>query len=294
MTTQTMRQRFASVASDLLATDSRTAVALADIGTRDFDLGSARVINVGIREQALIGVAAGLALSGLRPIAHSYTPFLVERPFEQLKIDLSHQGLGAVLVSIGASFDAASEGRTHQSPQDVALLATLPDWTIHVPGHPNEVETMLRAAIKSDDRVYIRLAEDRNAQAYPVTQQLLRVKTGSEDALTVIAVGPMLDYVLEATEGRNATVLYASTIRPFDGAGLRSTVSRPEVILVEPYLEGTSAAEVSHHLQDLPHRLLSIGVPNTEHRRYGTRHDHTAAHGLDVAGLRSRIDRFLS
>ena len=146
----TMRQSFATTANELLDSDPRVAITLADIGVRDFDL-SDRVVNVGIREQALIGVTAGLALAGLRPIAHSYTPFLIERPFEQIKLDFAHQGLGAVLVSIGASFDAAKEGRTHQSPGDVALLASLPGWTIHVPGHPDEVEAMLRTAARSDD-----------------------------------------------------------------------------------------------------------------------------------------------
>ena len=137
-----MRQRFNTVTTSLLDTDPRAALVLADIGAANFEP-SDRVVNVGIREQAMIGAAAGLALSGLRPIAHSYTPFLIERAFEQIKLDFGHQRLGAVLVSIGGSFDAAREGRTHQAPGDVALISTLPGWTVHVPGHPDEVEAML-------------------------------------------------------------------------------------------------------------------------------------------------------
>ena len=82
------------------------------------------MINVGIREQAMIGIAGGLALAGYRPVAHTYAPFLVERPFEQIKVGLEHQDVGAVLVSIGGSYDDLPRGRTHQSPGDVALLDT--------------------------------------------------------------------------------------------------------------------------------------------------------------------------
>lgn len=295
MKTQTMRQCFSAVTNNLLATDQRIAVALADIGVGNINAADHpdRVINVGIREQLLIGASAGLALSGLRPIAHSYAPFLIERPFEQIKLDLSHQDLGAILVSIGGSFDAAAEGRTHQAPGDVALMATLPDWTIHVPGHPEEVEALLRGAAGSDDRVYIRLGEDTNSRGYPVAGNLIQVRTGTARGATAIAVGPMLDRVVAATEHLDINVAYAATVRPFDASTLRRVARGPEVILVEPYLEGTSAAEVSAALRDHPHRLLSIGVPNTEHRHYGTRHHHAAAHGLDVAGLRSRIEAFL-
>jgi transketolase len=103
----------------------------------------------------------------------------------------------------------------------------------------------------------------------------------------------MLDRVVAATSDWDVTVLYAATVRPFDRAGLRAAVSGNEVVLVEPYLEGTSAAEVSATLPDRPIRLLSIGVPNTEHRRYGSRQQHETAHRLDEAGLRNRISGFL-
>src|SRR5689334_25401639 len=128
-----MRDHFYRSAAAALEDDDRVAVVLAEIGVSQMPR-HPRLYNVGIREQLMIGVAAGLSLEGYRPVAHSYTPFLVERPWEFLKLDLGHNDLGAVLVSIGASYDAARAGRTHQAPEDVALVAALPGWTIHVPG----------------------------------------------------------------------------------------------------------------------------------------------------------------
>ncbi|MEV7927555.1 transketolase C-terminal domain-containing protein [Kitasatospora sp. NPDC088264] len=294
----TMRDRFIDVTSRLLDEDPRLAVVLADISAAAFAPAQQRhpdrVVNVGIREQLLIGAAGGLALTGMRPIAHTFASFLVERPFEQVKLDLVHQGVGAVLVSAAGSYDWPAGGRTHMSPGDVALLDTLPDWTVHVPGHPDEAERLLRHAVADGDRnVYVRLSEHRNAQALPVEAgRFTTVRQGSRGV--VIAVGPMLDAVLAATEGLDATVLYAATVRPFDAAGLRAAVGeRADVVLVEPYLAGTSANEAHAALADRPHRVLGLGVPREEHRHYGSIPEHLTAYGLDAASLRERIGTFL-
>ncbi len=295
---RTMRERFYSVAAELLDEDPRVAIVMADIGLGylaaygSFERHPRRAINVGIREQLMVSTAAGMALEGLRPIAHSFTPFLIERSFEQVKLDFGHQGVGGILVSVGASHDWTEGGRTHQSPGDVALMSTLPDWTIHVPGHPDEAEHILRAAAKRDDAVYIRLSEARNHDAHPEGIDALTVmRRGSPGAPTVLAVGPMLTPVLEATADLDATVLYTATPRPLDVDTLRGALTGTDLVLVEPYLEGTSAGAVTAALADRPIRLLSIGVPPAELRRYGTRQDHDRALGLDAAGIKARIAR---
>ncbi len=290
-----MRDRFIDATTDLLE-DPRTAVVLADISAEPFEPAAGRypgrVINVGIREQLMLSVAGGLALSGLRPVAHSYAPFLVERAFEQIKLDLVHQGVSAVLVSVGASYDWAEGGRTHHAPGDVALLDTLPDWTVQVPGHLDEVTPLMRAAMHTDDSVYLRLSMRQNAAAWPAALDghLAVVREGTGAA--VIAVGPMLDQVLAATEGLDVTVAYAVTVRPFDTAGLRA-LGHDRIVLVEPYLAGTSSRVVTGALADTPHRLLALGVGREEPRRYGTAADHDRLYGLDPAGLRRSISAFL-
>lgn len=293
----TMRKRFEQVTSALLDADPLLAVVLADIGAAQFEPARRRhpdrVINLGIREQLLISVAGGLALTGMRPIAHTFASFLVERPFEQIKLDLGHQDVGAVLVSAGASYDDPAYGRTHLAPGDVALLDTLPDWTVHVPGHPDEAEQLLRDAATASGRVYLRLSDLANSRALAGPGGGFTVLRSGR-AGTIIAVGSLADSVLAATAGLDVTVLYAATVRPFDGAALRATLGAPAVVVVEPYLAGTSVAAATEALSDLPHRVLGLGVGRDELRRYGTAAEHQAAHGLDLASLRERITTFLN
>lgn len=297
--TTTMRERFTDTVADVLDTDPRAAVVLAEISADRFAEAALRhperVINIGIREQAMVGVAGGLALTGMRPVLHSITPFLVERPFEQLKLDLSHQGTGAIAVSTGASYDYPGAGRTHMAPGDVALIDTLPGWTAHVPGHPDEVEALLRREFSRDGPAYLRLSERRNDEALVTGPGMRRLRSGR--AGVVLAVGPMLRPVLAATADLDVTVLYAATVRPFDAAGLRDAVlgSAPDVVLVEPYLRGTSAHEVDAVLQDIPHRVRSLGVRrDTELRAYGSADEHEAAHGLAPAEIGAAVRGFLA
>lgn len=296
-----MREIFAATVAQAIERDPRVAIVLADISAGMFRRSAldhpGRVINLGIREQAMIDVAGGLALTGMRPIVHSYAPFLIERPFEQIKIGLNHQDVGAILVSIGGSYDAAEEGRTHQAPEDVALIDTLPGWTIRVPGHPDEVRNALEQDVPGEGRVYLRLSGTSNRAALPVRSRLHVVRTGSpRSAGVVVAVGPMLDRVLEATADLDVTVAYTATVRPFDREGLSALTAaagNADVLLVEPYLRGTSAHEVSEALADRRHRQLSLGVArDTESRAYGTPAEHARAHGLDTEGIAKSAREF--
>jgi transketolase len=291
-----LREQFVITASDLIRTDPRVAVVLAEITAAQFrpvaDDHPERVVNVGIREQLLVSAGAGLALAGLRPIVHSFGAFVVERAWEQVKLDFGHQDLGGILVGSYGSYDWPAGGRTHQAPGDVALLDTLRDWTIHVPGHPAELDRQLRGAALGDDRVYLRVGDGQNPEPIGTADgRLTVIREGSRG--TVVAVGPTLHKVLPATEGLDVTVLYASTVRPFDQETLRQTLTAPNVIMVEPYLAGTSAAEIARVLSDLPHRQLGLGVGDPDTHRYGEPDDHDRLHGLDPAGLRSSITRFL-
>ncbi|MDT5025236.1 MAG: transketolase [Micromonosporaceae bacterium] len=290
-----MREAFYAEVTDLIDDDPRTALVLADISAAALADAAQRhpdrVLNVGIREQLMVSVAGGLALTGMRPIAHSYAAFLIERAWEQVKLDLTHQEVGAILVSVGASYESSSAGRTHHSPGDVALLDTLDGWTVHVPGHPDEVRPALRGAARHDNPVYLRLASQHNDRPHPTDGRLVALRRGTR--AFVVAVGPMLDPVLAATAGLDVTVAYTGTPRPFDTEGLRDLAweisGAPAVVIVEPYLAGTSAHVVTRALAAVPHRLLCLGVGRQDLHRFGTIADHDAAHSLTPGAIRAAL-----
>lgn len=294
-----MREQMARTITDLMDGDPRLAVVLCDISVGLFAEAAAkhpsRVVNLGIMEQTAVSLAAGLALEGFVPVVHSIAPFVVERPFEQIKDDFSYQGLGGNFVSIGASHDYASDGMTHQAPGDVAILKTLPRMEIVVPGTPAEFDALFRESYADGAPTYFRTSAQVNQTSRPVRfGQLHVIRTGP--AATVIAIGPMLDRVVEACAGLDVSIAYCTTVAPFDAAGLRELVgeSRAPLLLVEPYYAGTGVADVVAALAPAPVRVEAMGVPRRVVSNYGTAEEHDAALGLTAAGVRARLDELLA
>jgi transketolase len=277
--------------------DPRVAIVLAEISTGQFGRALRshpdRAINVGIMEQAMVGVAAGFAMEGFLPVVHTITPFLVERPLEQIKLDFGYQGLQGTFISVGGSYDYTSEGFTHHSPGDVQVMLTVPGMEVLAPGAPDELDRLFRATYADGHATYLRTSIGTNEESRPVEFGRLDVVRRGESA-TVIAVGPMLDRTLAAIDGLDVTVLYVTTVSPFDVNGLaREAADAAEVIVVTPFLEGTLMPLLAPALAHRPSRFQSIGVGRDVLREYGTPQDHDQARGLDTAGIRERIARFL-
>jgi len=294
-----MRERMSEVVNHLLETDPKTALVLADISASYFrearERFPHRVVNVGIMEQTAVSVAAGFALEGYHPIVHSITPFVVERPYEQIKLDFCYQGLGGTLISTGASYDYGTDGMTHQGPGDVSILKTLPTMQVCVPGTADEFEALLRQTYDNGAPTYIRTSVQQNKASRTVHFGELHLEREGREGI-VIAVGPMLDRTLGAVEGLDLTVLYATTVAPFDADALRRAVATAtaNVILVEPYYEGGLVHDVVQALRDVPARIETIGVPHRILDKYGPPERMDREVGLTVDGIRARITSFLN
>ena len=296
-TREPMRRAAAEAIVDLFHEDERTAIVLAEISTDLFEPAfrhdPRRAVNVGIMEQTMVGVAAGFALEGFRPVVHTIAPFLAERALEQVKLDFGYQRLEGLFVSTGASYDYSASGMTHHAPGDVAALSTVPGLEAIVPGTRDEAAALVRATHGNGRPTYLRTTSAENAVARQRPPGGLSVERRGRGP-TVIAVGPMLDRTLAALDGVDATVLYATTAVPLDAETLAAEAGpSAEVVVVEPFYEGTLAAQVAAALAHRPTRLLSVGVPREAIHAYGTVADHDRALGLDTSGIRARLVRFL-
>lgn len=286
-----MRQHMIDTLNTMLIEDERLVVVLADISASRFTPHK-RLFNLGIMEQSMISVAAGLAMENLIPVVHTFAPFLVERPLEQLKDDFCYQRLGGNFISTGASYDYSEEGMTHQGPGDVQALLGLPGMQIVIPGTALEFERLFRQTYANGAPTYYRLGLRSNQDEHPADFGKLTVIQRGH-AGTIIAVGPMLGLTLQTVAGLDVTVLYCTTIEPFDGETLRQECVNERIVLVEPYYTGALTTNIMAAMQRRPVCIETIGVPHEVLSRYGTPEQHEEALGLTPQGIHQRIADFL-
>src|SRR3954453_8939364 len=209
-----MRKAFGTTVSDLLEHDDRVAVVLAEISTSYFERATAalpdRVINVGIMEQTMVGVAAGFAMEGFLPIAHSLSPFMAERAYEQLKVGFGYQGLGGTFVGAGGSYDYASSGGAHHAPADVGVMLGIPGMEVLIPGNGDEMDALLRSTYANGSPTYIRAGVATNAEPHPGEPGRVEGGRAGGEAATLLVFGPMLDRTIAACEGLDVTVAYTT------------------------------------------------------------------------------------
>ena len=280
---------------DAIRSDPNTALLLVDIGVYPFrDLLAdypERVKNIGIFEPGTVGIAAGLALAGITPTVYGITPFIVERAYEQLKLDFVYQKLGGNFITTGASYDFSTLGYSHYCPEDVALLYQLPGMEILTPGTPAQFVTLWDACRADGRPSYFRLTDHASASDVKVEFGKAAVlKDGS--SATVVCVAETLDRTLAACRDLDVTVLYYATLQPFDHATLRAHL-KEKLVVCEPFFEGTTAEILLPALAGKRVSVESIGVPREVIRNYGTKEEKDDFYGLTENAIRERILNFV-
>ncbi len=291
-----MRKQLAQTALSLLEKDEKFIVLLGDIGVfgfkKAFETFPSRVYNIGILEQSTVGVAAGLSMSGLIPMMHTIAPFLVERCVEQLKDDFCYQKLGGNFVSVGGSYDYAALGATHHCPGDIGILKNIPGMEIVIPGTATEFDSLFNQAYSNGNPTYFRLSEKENAGNNDVKFGKANVIQKGSKA-TVIAVGHMLDKVIDACKDEDVTILYYTTISPFDEETLKKNCVSGKILLCEPYYTGGLAFDIISALKPTPISIDTVGVPHQILNHYGKMEEHDEHLKITSSEIKRKLKNLL-
>lgn len=230
-----------------------------------------RLVNVGIAEQNLVGVSAGLASAGKIPFACGASCFLTGRALEQVKVDLGYSRHNVKLCGMSSGMAYGELGPTHHSIEDLAWTRAIANLTVIVPADPVETGQAVRAAAAIDGPVFLRVSRlpvpaVHGADARFEIGRAVTLRVGSD--VTIVAAGVTVSRALDAAglleaDGISAAVLNLSTIRPLDRDSIVAAARRGPIVTVEEHTVygglGSAVAEVvvtSH-----PVRMRLLGVP---------------------------------
>jgi len=258
-----------------------------DIGNRLFDKfkanHAARFFNCGVAEANMMGVAAGLAMNGLRPVAYTIAPFVTTRCLEQIRTDVCYHEAPVTIVAVGAGLAYSGLGPTHQACEDIAFLRALPNMVVICPGDAYEVRSALRAAMKQDRPAYIRLGKKGEPLVHrgPLDDfqigKAITIADGKDVCL--LSTGNILPEAIEAAQkleqqGISAAVVSFHTVKPLDEDCLEQVFDRFALVatLEEHSLIGGFGAAVAEWLVDSrtrPRQFIRFGTPDAFFKKSG-------------------------
>lgn len=272
-----MRNTFVNALCDLAEQDERVWLLCGDLGYSVLERFSERFpnryINMGVAEQNMAGVAAGLALSGKVVFTYSIANFPVMRCLEQLRNDVCYHNLNVKTVTVGGGLAYGTHGYTHHGVEDIAVMRTLPNMVVLAPGDPVEARLAAKALLAQDGPGYLRLGkggEPTIHQEEPDFQIGRALPLHDGDDVTIIATGAILSEAVKAADlltadGIRATVLSMPSIQPIDReAILRAANRTPLIVTVEEHRLvgglGSVVAETLSSAHGAQARLLTCGV----------------------------------
>jgi len=303
-----MRNKFAEVIYEIGCKDDRICALVADISPagsmvkfrEDFPK---RFINCGVAEQAMIGIAAGMALRGMRPFCYTIATFSLYRPFEMVRDDLCYQNLPVTVIGMGAGVIYSTLGGTHHTMEDIAVASAIPNMTVLAPCDPEEMRIATTwCATESTGPVYMRLGKagepDLTANAVEPFQtgKIRYLKKGEDIAILSygITVAMAFDIAkrLEANDN-SVSVLSCHTIKPLDKEGVKQVLaSHDRVAVMEEHVpHGGLGSRVKEIAWDMgAHcRLDCFSLKDEFIHFYGNHEELLNVHGLSVPAICARL-----
>jgi transketolase len=258
-------------------------------------------INCGIAEQNMVGVAAGLAKAGFKPIVYGLAAFVPLRVLEQIKLDICYESLPVILIGDGAGLVYSHLGSSHQSTEDIACTRAIPSLTVLSPADRFEMTATIQLALELNSPVYLRMGKSDRGDVHigPVKLQageLLRVKQGTR-RIAMLATGSMVTTALElSANGLDADVWSVPSIKPLSQRQLATIAQNVDAVvtLEEHSVMGGLGAAVAEALATIsPMPICRIGIEDRFSAFCGTWEYLLKEHGLDLVAVQDRVARFL-
>ncbi len=276
----------------VLCSDSRDSAAIVPFIKAFPD----QFVEVGIAEQDMVSIAAGLAKCGKKPYVLSPASFVSTRSFEQVKVDVAYSHTNVKLIGISGGVSYGALGMTHQSAQDIAALAALPGMRVYLPSDARQTEKLMEALLADEEPAYVRVGRNPVETIYeeghvPFTMdRAVRLREGTDAAL--IACGEMVYPALCAAkileeEGIRCTVLDMYCVKPLDREAVAEAAKGVSlVVTVEEHVPsgGLGAAVAQTVARECPRRVINLSLPDAP-AVAGTTGEIFACYGLDAEGI---------
>lgn len=260
-------------------------------------------VEVGIAEQDLVGISAGLAACGKKVFAASPASFLTTRSYEQAKVDVAYSGTNVTLIGISGGVSYGALGMTHHSCQDFATMSALTGMRVYNPSDRFQTAKLIEALLKDKEPAYIRVSRSATEDVYDENMEFTLNKAGvigdGTDVL-LVACGEMVPYAKKAMEqlnekGISTGLLDMYCLKPFDADTLLQKAAGVKlVVTIEEHVPQGGLGSVTAQVlsANCPRRLLSLSLPD-EHLISGTNKEMFAYYGLDDAGIVKSVEEAL-
>ena len=280
----------------VLCSDSRGSASLTSFA----DTYPEQFVEVGIAEQNLVSIAAGLASCGKKPFAASPASFITTRSYEQCKVDCAYSDMNVKLVGISGGVSYGALGMTHHSAQDIAAMSAIPGMRVYLPSDRHQTRKLFEALLKDDKTAYIRLGRNPVEDVYreddcPFEMDRATVVEEGTDVL-IVACGEMVKPAQDAAgllkeQGISAGVLDMYCVKPLDREGLMmAAAGRKLVVTVEEHAPfgglGSMVAQVIS--ANDPKRVINLALPDVPVIT-GTSPQVFKHYGLDAEGIANTV-----
>lgn len=274
-----MRKYFYNYLNTSFQANDKICILLGDIGVfsfqKSFQYDNSRIYNLGIMEQTMIGISCGLSKSGFIPFVHSIAPFITERCYEQLKLNLGYENVNCFIVSVGNSYDYSALGCTHHCPNDLKILSSIPNFKTFCPGNSQDVKKIIESTINDKCPKYIRLSEtENNLNSISQTYEDLEIFNLNKNGVCIVVGNSIKDFVHFINAKPNCTVLYTYNISEFDVGKLKNIIDEnniaKKITVIEPCSDSGIISKISTSINNLE-SVNSISIPKMFIEKYGNR-----------------------